>query len=95
MYNEKSATFNELFSPIEMLLNENPHARKCETLTDKDWVAMGIKRVLGENNSGRSFLQGQVVGGHHPVWTSHYFDTLKSQRRLDHLTYLNRSLLLI
>jgi hypothetical protein len=92
MSNE-STTLDRLLSPINLLLDNNPYARKCESLTDHNWTKMGIRRVLGESNSGRSFLQMITACGEKTIWTSHYFDALKSPRRLDHLKYLNESLI--
>lgn len=92
MSNE-STPLDRLLSPITSLLNDNPYYRKCESLTDNDWVKLGIRRVIGESNSGRSFLQMITACGEKTIWTSHYFDALKSERRLDHLKYLNESLI--
>jgi hypothetical protein len=89
----ESTTLYKLLSPIMPLLRSNPYTRKCESLTDYDWVKMGIRRVIGESNSGRSFLQMITACGEKTIWTSHYFDTLKSHRRLDHLKYLNNTLI--
>ncbi len=92
MSNEPSA-FQEFLKPIEEFIENNPNSRKCESLPDMDWIKMGIKRVLGENNSGRKFLQGLATSGEASPWTGHYFDALKSERRLEHLAYLNKSLI--
>lgn len=91
--NNPSSTLDELIRPLDSILDNNPHSRKCETLSDRDWVTLGIKRVIGEKNSGRSFLQAQAAQGEHPIWTSHYFDALKSERRLHHLEYTNMELI--
>ena len=73
MINQDSA-MSHLTTPIEECFSLNPFARKCEILTDQIWIEMGIRRVLGNYTSGRSFLQAQVAAGELPVWTSLYFD---------------------
>jgi hypothetical protein len=90
---EESSTFDELLKPVNDWIENNTYSRKCTSLPDKQWIGLGIKRVLGENNSGRSFLQRLTVSGQEALWTSHYFDALKSERRLDHLLHLNKELL--
>lgn len=84
---------NVLMEPIKHLFDPNPFARKCEVLTDRLWIDLGIKRILGECNSGRSFLQCQAANGEMSLWTGQYFDALKSQRRLDHLLWINQQLI--
>ena len=78
MSDHTTLTLTEFTSPIDDILNSNPYARKCETLTDEDWTIMNIKRVLSECSSGRNFLQTQAINGEKPIWTSHYFEALKS-----------------
>ena len=90
-HNSKT-TLSELISPISSVLNSNPYARKSDGLNDHNWTIMGIKRVLSENTSGRSFLQGVVTNGDAPIWTGHYFNTLKSERRLANLEWTNQQL---
>ena len=84
---------SHLTAPIEDCFSLNPFARKCEVLTDQIWIEMGIRRVLGNYTSGRSFLQAQVAAGELPVWTSLYFEGLKSQRRLDQIRWMNNHLI--
>jgi len=93
MLDHTTSTLIEFTSPIDDILNNNPYARKCETLTDEDWTLMNIKRVLSECSSGRSFLQSQAINGEIPIWTSHYFEALKSSRRLEHLKWINKKLI--
>lgn len=93
MNNNPSSTLDELMHPLKTILEENPHSRDCPSLSDTEWLSLGVKRVIGEKNSGRSFLQSQTAQGEVPIWTSHYFDALKSERRLNHLEYTNKSLI--
>ena len=90
---KESSTFDELLKPIDDFIENNLYSRKCESLPDMHWIGLGIKRVLGENNSGRSFLQRLALSGQESFWPSHYFDALKSERRLDHLVHLNKGLI--
>ena len=54
---------------------------------------MGIARVLHECPTGRAFLQTHGTQLDYYPDYSHYFHTLKSQRRLQLLNEVNRSLL--
>jgi hypothetical protein len=92
MNNSKSAVFNELIDPIVDIISNNPYSRDCKTLSDKEWIAMGIERVLGENRSGRGFLQKQLFKGEHEIGAGIYFEALKSERRLALIKYLNDEL---
>ena len=93
MKQDKSAVFEEFNSPLTELLEKNPYSRECSSLTDEQWVKMGLKRVLGSHSSGRGFLQGSSFKCDEDLLTGHYFDALKSERRYLHLKSLNESLI--
>ena len=87
-----STTYDELLLPARLLLPSCPSRRSCPGLSDEDWVALGVQRVLEVCSSGRAFLQTHGVHWEHCPETSHYFHTLKSQRRLDLVQELNERL---
>jgi hypothetical protein len=55
--------------------------RLCPELSDFDFLRLGVQRVLSQAKSGRDFLQTHAAGGGSPITVSHFFETLKSERR--------------
>lgn len=85
--------YNELCQPAISLVLECASYRSCPELSDSAWVSLGIARVLHECPTGRAFLQTHGTQLDYCPDYSHYFHTLKSQRRLQLLNEVNRSLL--
>lgn len=51
--------------------------------TDReDWLCLGVRRAIEERPSGRAFLQHLALSGVEGPEHSHFFETLKSARRL-------------
>jgi len=82
------------FAPVGPLLEACAHQRLCPELSDWQWVRMGIERVIKDERSGRSFLQDWAMGEGRetPVQVSHFFQSLKSPRRLRLVEELSRTL---
>ena len=73
---------HSFFAP---LLDLPPHAkcqRDCPELTDGQWLHLGVRRALEDQPSGRAFLQQLACRGVEAPELSHFFETLKSARRL-------------
>ena len=51
-----------------------------------------MRRALEERSSGRAFLQHLRICGGEPPDTGHFFETLKSARRLELITEVSRAL---
>src|SRR5258708_2188823 len=78
-----SCTINQaLFAPLTGVARRGTGYRNCPVLSDEDWLEIGITRALHDLGSGRGFLQ--QMGGLIPSCPkhSHFFETLKSVRRL-------------
>ena len=74
----KSPRISEaFFAPLNHHLASSSYQRSCPSLSDEQWITCGIRRVLGTYRSGRDFLQSFAAIGR-----SHFFETLKSERRL-------------
>jgi Transposase DDE domain len=70
------------FTPLRDSAQNTARQRSCPRLSDLAWLELGLTRVLSDARSGRGFLQ-QLSGQRHPVPTlSHFFESLKSPRRL-------------
>jgi hypothetical protein len=70
------------FAPLAGLAANSRHARHCPELADEDFIRLGVTRALSDPCSGRGFLQqiGALLGSC-PA-PGHFFETLKSERRL-------------
>ncbi len=71
------------FAPLLDRLPACEHRRHCPELADADWLRLGVQRCLQPQASGRGFLQAlaTLAVGYCPE-NSHFFESLKSQRRL-------------
>jgi hypothetical protein len=71
-----------LFAPLDGMIPRCGAFRQCPSLPDGDWLKLGVARALHDLPSGRAFLQqiGLFVPG--CPQRSHFFETLKSPRRL-------------
>jgi hypothetical protein len=74
--------FGKLTQPIIGLVGQCNHKRKCNALTDHEWIETGLLRMLSQEPSGRAFLQSLSDSGRSDIKRSHFFETLKSKRRL-------------
>jgi hypothetical protein len=69
------------FQPLADLWPRLQSTRLCPELSDFDFLRLGVQRVLSQAKSGRDFLQTHAAGGGSPITVSHFFETLKSERR--------------
>jgi hypothetical protein len=70
------------FAPARSQLDKATSARVCRELPDADRLQLGVRRALEERPSGRGFLQHLISAGLEAPATGHFFETLKSERRL-------------
>ena len=70
------------FQPVLDLFGRLTSSRQCPELTDLEFIRLGVSRVLSQATSGRDFLQAYAESGGQAVARSHFFETLKSGRRL-------------
>lgn len=59
-----------------------PSTRLCRSISDENWIRIGLDRVLQESPSGRGFLQRHSPQLPVSPTISHYFHSLRSERRL-------------
>ncbi len=74
--------FGKLIQPLTGLVQQCNHKRKCNALTDQEWIETGLLRTLSQEPSGRAFLQKLFDSGRSVLKRSLFFETLKSKRRL-------------
>ena len=75
-------TSSRFFAPALDLIEQSPSYRNCPSLSDQQWLKLGDSRVISASESGRGFLQGLASQGQNVPRGSHFFETLKSKRRL-------------
>ena len=84
---------SRFFSPALDLLLGCTHQRHCPELSDANWLRLGVQRCLSPQTSGRGFLQ--TLAAWAPTLcpdNSHFFESLKSKRRLNLCAELNAQL---
>lgn len=74
--------FGKLIEPLIDLVQQCNQRRKCNTLTDQEWIETGSLRILSQEPSGRAFVQKLFDSGRSVLKRSLFFETLKSKRRL-------------
>ena len=72
----------DFFGPLLSVLSTASNQRTCHQLTDQSWLFIGTRRALETHPSGRGFLQHLISQGLDAPNQSHFFETLKSERRL-------------
>lgn len=70
------------FAPLAALWPQLTAGRDCPELSDAEFIHLGVARVLSQAASGRDFLQTHAEQGAKRVAVSHFFETLRSPRRL-------------
>ena len=80
------------FAPARTHLDQAPSARVCPELSDDQWLLLGVRRALEDRPTGRGFLQHLTAAGLEAPATSHFFETLKSARRLALIAECSRGL---
>lgn len=79
--NPNQPVFNRFFASV-LHFGNLASGRQCPALSDLDWLIYGVLRVLQQVTSGRDFLQHLSGQLDQDLERSHYFETLKSSRRL-------------
>jgi hypothetical protein len=71
-----------LFPHLAHAMAHSRNTRSCQSLSDAEWLEMGLRRVIDESASGRAFLERQAALHDRLVSVSLWFESIKSQRRL-------------
>jgi len=72
----------KLVQPLLEMAQHYVHARECKTISDKQWLKVGVMRTLSNESTGRGFLQSVFDSLSISIKRNHYFEALKSERRL-------------
>ena len=83
--NPPLGTFNEVreffFEPLTEVLESGIEFRKCQFLSDPEWIRSGVERVISPVKSGREYLQSFFKWVSSGIALNPYFNALKSPRR--------------
>lgn len=79
------AVGERLLAPVRDYLESARHRFACSKLSDESWLTIGVLRVLEDEVSGSAFLQKLLLSFDADLRKGHYFESLKSRRRLGHL----------
>ncbi len=93
MTNSTDSVPSRFFAPVHDQLPLCSHTRQCPSLSDAAWVELGVSRVIEGSASGRGFLQNLTSQGNEPPSYTHFFETLKSTRRLKFCEEINERVL--
>lgn len=84
--------FTRFFAPLDAAIRGASGGRNCPVLGDRPWLIAGILRAIEPVASGRDFLQRfPFLFPESPrdaeISRGHYFESLKSERRLRHVAH--------
>lgn len=85
----QSSVFQQFFAPVADVYHASENKYNCTTITDLDFIEMGVLRCLTESETGRDFVQRQGDHDRVDVEMNHFFKALKSKRRIANLESIN------
>ena len=89
-YNQSnSPVFQQFFSPVMEAYLNSEKQYDCQTITDLDFLEMGILRCLTSSQTGREFLQHHGDHDRADIDVNHFFKALKSKRRIANIESVN------
>lgn len=87
--NHKNTLTQKLFTPLTELYPLSEHQRHCPEISDIQYLQMGVERCISSAQSGNEFLQDYRKEDDSKVSVSHFFEALKSKRRLNQQKSIN------
>lgn len=85
-----SIVFQQFFSPVTEVYSKSEKQYRCTTITDLDFLEMGVLRCLSNSQTGREFIQHHGDHDRLDVEIDPLFKALKSKRRVANLQSINR-----
>jgi len=77
------------FNPLFELYPATESQHLCHELSDLDYLKLGVSRCISSAKSGNDFLQTYRKDDGQKVGVPHFFESLKSKRRLSNLASMN------
>lgn len=84
-----SPVFLQFFGPVIDAYPGSDRKYDCTSITDLDFLEMGVLRCLSESRTGRDFVQRHGDNGRLEVDLQLFFKSLKSARRIANLRSIN------
>jgi hypothetical protein len=81
-----------LLAPLLSLISSCPSTRRCPDLSDEEFLRVCLLRALAPHESGRDFLQSLSDVHDIHIQRSQFFDTIRSQRRLQFVREIGQQL---
>ena len=91
-FNYYSTLAEHFYKPLVELYPLADFQRDCPSISDLEYLQMGVERCISSAKSGNDFLQTYRKDSGQKVSVSHFFEALKSKRRLKHQKSVNHLL---
>lgn len=93
LYHNESEQLKDVFlSPAMDAYAQAESSRSCPSVSDEQWIRMGIARALEDSHSGRGFVQNWNLSNQsEAVDFSQFFSIQRSERRLELVREVNTS----
>jgi hypothetical protein len=85
-----SSVFARFIAPLLPFQDSAQRKYTCHQVPDSEWINTGLQRVIGDHRSGCAFIQARFLRDELDLSKSHYFESLKSSRRHDHLASISQ-----
>lgn len=81
---DQTTLLEQLLAPAYHVLDNYTRAgRDCPEISDRDFIALGVRRTVSQCRSGRDFIQQERELSDSPLRRASFFDALHSSRRLE------------
>lgn len=88
-YEHKNTINQFFFSPLNDVYFRSDLQYDCSVISDIDYLKMGVARCIESEQSGNGFLQNYTKDNGEKVEVGHFFEAIKSNRRLANITSVN------
>ena len=83
---------NRFFADVFQLYHQSSRQYRCTDISDIHYCQLGVLRCLSSSTTGQEFLRFHADQGIATIEPGHFFEALKSPRRLANITSLNKLL---
>ena len=89
-FNHHKDTLNSFFfNPLYEVYPFSNRQYDCSSISDLEFLKMGVSRCLSSSTSGNAFVENYLIDQQGRIHVGHFFETLKSKRRLENLQSVN------
>ena len=92
-YSSQDHSFmDSFFKPLSEVYVTSDSQYTCNTISDLEYLMMGCLRIINHEQSGNGFLQNFTMTNKQHVAVGHFFEAIKSDRRLRNQKSVNQGL---